>query len=47
MATNGDGDRHLNDGLLIMRNMLPAASFHHAVQNTTTRHTRSPRRLLP
>lgn len=32
----GDGDGHLNDGLLIVRNMLPAASFHHAVQDTTT-----------
>ncbi len=32
----GDGDGHLNDGFLIVRNMLPAASFHHAVQDTTT-----------
>jgi hypothetical protein len=33
---NGDGDGHLNDGLLLVRNMLPAASFHHAVQDTKT-----------
>jgi hypothetical protein len=33
---NGDGDGHLNDGLLIMRNMLSSPSFHHAVQDTTT-----------
>jgi hypothetical protein len=32
---NGDGDGHLNDGLLIMRNMLPSPSFHHAIQDTT------------
>lgn len=31
----GDGDGHLNDGLLIVRNMLPSPSFHHAVQGTT------------
>jgi hypothetical protein len=29
----GDGDGHLNDGLLILRNMLPAPSFHHAIQD--------------
>jgi hypothetical protein len=34
--TQGDGDGHLNDGLLIVRNMLPAPSFHHAIQDTTT-----------
>jgi hypothetical protein len=33
---NGDGDGHLEDGFLIVRNMLPAASFDHAVQDTTT-----------
>ncbi len=33
---NGDGAGHLSDGLLIVRNMLPAASFHHAVQDTKT-----------
>jgi hypothetical protein len=33
---NGDGDGHRNDGLLIVRNMLPAADFTHAVQNTKT-----------
>jgi len=32
----GDGAGHLNDGLLIVRNMLPAASFKQAVQNTKT-----------
>lgn len=32
----GDGDGHLGDGLLIVRNMLPSPSFHHAVQDTTT-----------
>lgn len=31
----GDGDGHLLDGLLIVRNMLPAASFKHAAQNTS------------
>ena len=31
----GDGAGHLNDGTLIVRNMLPAASFHHAIQDTT------------
>ena len=30
----GDGAGHLDDGTLIVRNMLPAASFHHAIQNT-------------
>ncbi len=33
--TQGDGDGHLVDGLLIVRNMLPSASFHHAIQDTT------------
>lgn len=32
----GDGAGHLNDGLLLVRNMLPAASFRRAVQNTQT-----------
>lgn len=31
---NGDGAGHPNDGFLILRNMLPAASFTQAVQNT-------------
>jgi hypothetical protein len=34
--TQGGGDGHLNDGLLIVRNMLPAPSFHHDIQDTTT-----------
>ena len=33
---NGDGDGHLDDGFLIVRNMLPAKSFTQAVQNTKT-----------
>ncbi|MCW3039548.1 MAG: hypothetical protein JWM31_1453 [Solirubrobacterales bacterium] len=33
---NGDGDGHLDDGLLLVRNMLPSPSFHQAVQNTKT-----------
>lgn len=32
----GDGAGHLDDGFLILRNMLPAARFTHAVQNTVT-----------
>lgn len=32
----GDGDGHLDDGLLLVRNMLPAHSFHRAVQDTKT-----------
>lgn len=32
----GDGAGHLDDGFLILRNMLPAADFGHAVQNTVT-----------
>jgi hypothetical protein len=32
---NGDGDGHLDDGLLIVRNMLPSPSFRHAIQDTT------------
>ena len=32
----GDGAGHLDDGLLIVRNMLPAKSFHHAIQDTST-----------
>ena len=34
--SQGDGAGHLNDGFLILRNMLPSASFHHAIQDTTT-----------
>jgi hypothetical protein len=30
----GDGDGHRTDGFLIVRNMLPARGFHHAVQDT-------------
>ena len=33
---NGDGDGHPDDGLLVMRNMLPSTSFKQAIQNTTT-----------
>lgn len=32
----GDGAGHTNDGLLIMRNMLPSADFPNAIQNTKT-----------
>ncbi len=32
----GDGDGHVDDGFLIVRNMLPSASFHHAIQDATT-----------
>jgi hypothetical protein len=32
----GDGAGHTDDGLLIMRNMLPGADFPNAIQNTTT-----------
>ncbi len=32
----GDGAGHVHDGFLLVRNMLPAASFHHAIQDTTT-----------
>jgi hypothetical protein len=32
----GDGTGHANDGLLIMRNMLPSADFQNAIQNTKT-----------
>lgn len=32
----GDGAGHLDDGFLILRNMLPAADFAHAVQRTVT-----------
>ncbi len=35
-APNGDGDGNLSDGFLIVRNMLPAKTFTHAVQNTKT-----------
>lgn len=31
----GDGDGHLNDALLIVRNMVPAPSFDRAIQDTT------------
>jgi hypothetical protein len=30
----GDGDGHRDDGLLIVRNMLPSSRFHHAIQDT-------------
>lgn len=33
---NGDGAGHPKDGFLLVRNMLPSASFKHAVQNTRT-----------
>jgi hypothetical protein len=33
---NGDGAGHLNDALLLMRNMLPSPDFHRAVQDTQT-----------
>ena len=33
---NGDGAGHAEDGFLLVRNMLPSASFHQAVQNTKT-----------
>jgi hypothetical protein len=32
----GDGAGHPDDALLLIRNMLPAATFHHAVQDTRT-----------
>ena len=32
----GDGAGHLDDGFLIVRNMLPSSNFHHAVQDTKT-----------
>jgi hypothetical protein len=32
----GDGAGHLDDGLLIVRNMLPSSSFDQAIQNTAT-----------
>lgn len=32
----GDGDGHLDDGMLLVRNMLPSAKFHQAVQDTKT-----------
>ncbi|MGA2013536.1 MAG: hypothetical protein ABSH51_23800 [Solirubrobacteraceae bacterium] len=32
----GDGDGHLNDGLLIVRNMLPAPTFPNAIQDVTS-----------
>ena len=35
-SKDGDGLGHPDDGLLIMRNMLPAAGFANAVQNTRT-----------
>jgi hypothetical protein len=31
---NGDGAGHPDDALLLIRNMLPSANFHHAVQET-------------
>jgi hypothetical protein len=33
-SKNGDGEGHLDDGLLLLRNMLPSSGFHRAVQNT-------------
>ncbi len=33
---NGDGAGNVKDGLLLIRNMLPAASFREAIQNTKT-----------
>jgi hypothetical protein len=33
---DGDGAGHRDDGFLILRNMLPAAGFHRAVQDTKT-----------
>lgn len=35
-SKEGDGLGHTDDGLLIMRNMLPAEGFANAIQNTTT-----------
>ena len=35
MSPDGDGAGHPDDGYLLMRNMLPSASFHHAVQDTS------------
>jgi len=32
----GDGDGNLNDGFLLVRNMLPAPTFKQAIQNTKT-----------
>jgi hypothetical protein len=32
----GDGAGHLDDGFLIVRNMLPSSKFHRAIQDTTT-----------
>lgn len=32
----GDGAGHLDDGFLIVRNMLPSSNFHQAIQNTAT-----------
>ncbi len=34
---DGDGAGHPNDGLLLVRNMLPSKSFHQAVQDTRSR----------
>ena len=36
LSPTGDGAGHPDDGYLILRNMLPAAGFGHAVQNTAT-----------
>lgn len=36
LSKEGDGAGHLDDGYLIMRNMLPSAGFGHAVQDTKT-----------
>lgn len=36
LSPDGDGAGHPDDGYLLMRNMLPAADFTHAVQDTKT-----------
>jgi hypothetical protein len=36
LTPDGDGAGHPDDGYLLMRNMLPSAGFHHAVQDTST-----------
>jgi hypothetical protein len=35
LSATGDGAGHPDDSYLLMRNMLPSADFHHAVQDTT------------
>ncbi|MFA3843425.1 hypothetical protein [Streptomyces aureus] len=34
LSPNGDGAGHLDDTYVVLRNMLPSASFQHSVQNT-------------